>query len=160
MAKRRKGNLEPVGKVLTRVYPAPDQLDAAKAFAWWSRAVPERIVEHARPVKLMHGVLIVHVSSSVWAHELHYLAEDLLSELRKNVPTSGVQKLRFKVGPLPDLPKPARSPAPPPEPVKLASLPEDLGRALGRIHDDALRRTITEAATTSLARRRDRFTSE
>lgn len=152
MRKRRKGKLESVGKLLQGVYPAPNQLEAAKAFGWWSRSVPPRILEHARPVKLSHGVLIVHVSSSVWANQLHYLGEDLLQQLRKHVPHSGIKKLRFKVGPLPDIPKRARATPPAPEPVRLASLPEELGRALSRIHDDDLRRTITEAATTSLAR--------
>ncbi|MDH3623209.1 MAG: DUF721 domain-containing protein [Myxococcales bacterium] len=154
--KRRKGKLESLGKVLQSVYPAPDQLEAAKAFAWWSRSVPPRVLEHARPVKVFHGVLIVHVSSSVWANELHYLAEDLLQQIRAQVPDSGVKKLRFKVGPLPDLPKRARPTPPAPEPVRLAALPEDLGRALSRIHDDDLRQTITEAATTSLARNRNK----
>jgi len=154
MRKRRKGKLEPVGKLLQGVYPAPDQLEAAKAFAWWSRSVPPRILEHARPVKLSHGVLIVHVSSSVWANELHYLGEDFLQQIRKHAPESRIQKLRFKVGPLPDLPKRPRAKPPAPEPVRLAALPEELGRALSKIHDDALRQTITEAATTSLARAR------
>lgn len=154
MRKRRKGKLEPLGEVLRGVYPKPDQFEAARAFAWWSRSVPKRIVDHARPVKLIHGVLIVHVSSSVWANELHYLSADLLAELRKNAPHSGVQKLRFKVGPLPDLPP--RRPPPPAdrEPVRLAALPEALGRALSKIQDDDLRKTIAEAATTSLARAR------
>jgi hypothetical protein len=154
MARRRKGKLEPVGKLLQAVYPAPDQLEAAKAFSWWTRSVPERIVAHARPVKLSHGVLIVHVSSSVWANELHYLAEDLLQELRKHAPRSGIKKLRFRVGPLPEIPKRAKPKTLLDEPVRLSSLPDELGRALSRIHDDDLRQAIAEAATTTLARGR------
>jgi len=152
MAKRKKGNLESIAKLLKGVYPAPDQLEAAKAFAWWTRSVPPRILENARPVRLSRGVLLVHVSSSVWANELSYLTDDLLARLREHAPTSRVERIRFKVGPLPDLPKREPAASPPPQPVRLASLPEELGRALSRVHDDALRKTITEAATTSLAR--------
>ena len=154
MAKRRKGKLESVSKLLKGVYPAPAQLESAKVFAWWSRAVPERIVEHARPVKLSRGVLIVHVSSSVWANELHYLSDDLLTRLRQYAPSSGVEKIRFQVGTLPDLPKRPKAPPPAPEPVRLAALPDELGRALSRVEDEQLRKAITEAATTSLARAR------
>jgi len=154
MAKRKKGRLESVAKLLKGVYPAPDQLEAAKVFAWWSRSVPPRILEHARPVRLSRGVLIVHVSSSVWANELHYLTDDLLNRLREHAPNAPIEKIRFQVGPLPDLPKRRYEPPPLPEPVRLASLPEDLGRALSRVEDDALRKAITEAATTSLARTR------
>lgn len=152
MPKRKKGQLESVSKLLKGVYPAPNQLETAKAFAWWGRAVPPRILEHARPVKLTRGVLIVHVSSSVWANELHYLTDDLLSRLRKQAPALRIDKIRFQVGKLPDLPKRSRPDPPPPDPVHLASLPEDLGRALSRVEDDALRKTITNAARTSLAR--------
>jgi len=152
MAKRKKGKLESVAKLLKAVYPAPDQLEAAKAFSWWSRSVPPRILAHARPVRLSRGVLIVHVSSSVWANELHYLSDDLLTRLRKATPSSGIERIRFQVGPLPDIPKRPEAPPRPPEPVRLAALPEELGRALSRVEDDDLRKAITEAATTSLAR--------
>jgi len=154
MAKRKKGKLESVAKLLKGVYPAPDQLEAAKVFSWWSRSVPPRILEHARPVRLSRGVLIVHASSSVWANELHYLTDDLLARLREAAPASGIEKIRFQVGPLPDIPERRKAAPPPPEPVRLASLPEELGRALSRVEDDALRKAITEAATTSLARTR------
>lgn len=153
MPKRKKGKLESVAKLLKGVYPAPDQFDTAKVFAWWSRSVPPRIVEHARPVRLNRGVLLVHVSSSVWANELHYLSDDLLTRLREHVPGIKIERIRFQVGPLPDLPRRSPKAPPPPEPVRLASLPEDLGRALSRVEDDQLRKAITDAAKTSLARR-------
>ena len=155
MAKRKKGQLESVAKVLKSVYPAPDQLEAAKVFAWWGRSVPPRILEHARPVRLSRGILIVHVTSSVWANELHYLTNDLLTRLREHAPNTPIEKIRFQVGPLPDLPRRPEETPPPPEPVRLASLPEELGRALSRVDNDELRRAITEAATTSLARTRN-----
>lgn len=152
MAKRKKGKLESISKLMKGVYPAPDQLEATKVFAWWSRSVPPRILAHARPVRLSRGVLTVHVSSSVWANELHYLSDDLLTRLREAAPTSQIERIRFQVGPLPDIPRRAAPPPAPPEPVRLAALPEELGRALSRIEDDELRKRITEAATTSLAR--------
>lgn len=154
MARRKKGKLESVAKLLKGVYPAPDQLETAKVFAWWSRSVPPRILKHARPVYLSRGVLTVNVSSSVWANELHYLSDDLLSRIRAASPSSGIKKIRFQVGPLPEIPKRLRPAPPPAEPVRLASLPDELGRALSRVEDDELRKKIAEAATTSLARER------
>lgn len=156
MAKRKKGRLESLAKLLKGIYPAPDQYEAAKVFAWWNRSVPRRLVEHARPVRLTRGVLLVHVSSSVWANELHYLTDDLLTRLREHAPESRIEKIRFQVGPLPDIPPRPREDPPPPEPVRLASLPDELGRALSRVEDDDLRKAIAEAATTSLARQRRR----
>jgi hypothetical protein len=83
---------------------------------------------------------------------LHYLSDDLLTRLRKAAPTSGIEKIRFQVGPLPDIPKRPEAAPRPAEPVRLAALPEELGRALSRVDDDDLRKAIAEAATTSLAR--------
>jgi hypothetical protein len=160
MTRRGRGKLEAISQLLRGVYPAPDQLEAAKIFAWWSRSVPPRILDHARPVQLSRGVLIVHVSSSVWANELHYLSDDLLARLKAAAPGSGIKRIRFQVGPLPDIPRHRREPAPSPEPVRLTSLPEELGRALSRVHDDELRKAITEAATTSLARMRGKRDEE
>lgn len=151
--RRRKSVLEPLGKLVQGVYPAPQQLHEARIFTWWNRAVPARIVKQARPVHLSHGTLIVHVSSSVWAQELHYLSEELLTRLQAFVPGSGVKRLRFKVGKLPELRRPpARKKVPKPQPVRLATLPGDLGRALSRVNDDNLRDAIARAATTSLSR--------
>lgn len=152
--RRKKSLLEPIGKLLERVYPAPQQLEEARVFSWWGRAVPPRIVAHARPVRIVHGTLIVHVSSSVWAQELHYLSGDLLERLHSHAPQGLVKRIRFRVGPLPELRKSPARDEPPTEPLHLASLPDELGRALSRVHDDELREAITRAATTSLARQR------
>ncbi|NNE20656.1 MAG: hypothetical protein HKN10_19480, partial [Myxococcales bacterium] len=59
MAKRKRGKLESVAQLLKGVYPAPDQLEAAKVFSWRNRSVPPRILAHARPDRLSRGVLIV-----------------------------------------------------------------------------------------------------
>lgn len=153
--KKKRRELEPVANVLRSVYPAPDQLHTARVFSWWNRTVPEKIVKHARPVRLRDGLLTVHVSSSVWANELHFLSEDLLKRIRAYAPESGVKRIRFQVGPLPDFPvrhKPEPLPA---EPVRLAALPEELGRALARVDDDELRSTIAQAATAGLLRDRE-----
>lgn len=157
MARRRKrSELEPVANLLRSVYPAPGQLETARVFSWWNRSVPERIVRHARPVRLDRGLLTVNVSSSVWANELHYLSEDLLKRIQAFAPKSGVKRIRFQVGPLPELlVRKERKPAEP-EPVRLAALPEELGRALSRVHDDDLRSTIAQAATAGLLRDKDR----
>ena len=109
MARRKKGQLESVAKLLKAVYPAPDQLEAAKVFAWWSRSVPPRILEHARPVRLSRGVLIVHVSSSVWANELHYLTDDLLTRLREHAPRPPSRRSASRWAPCPTSPSASKT---------------------------------------------------
>lgn len=76
--------------------------------------------------------------------------DELLERVRKAAPRARVHMLRFRVGPLPEMP--VRRPIDPPKPrrVALTALPDELGRALARVGDDALRRAIAAAATTSL----------
>ncbi|HJK95295.1 MAG TPA: DUF721 domain-containing protein [Polyangiaceae bacterium LLY-WYZ-15_(1-7)] len=148
--RRRKGKLHELGELVRRVHPAPEQVDAARVFAWWGRALPKRIVDAARPTRLERGVLWVNTKSSAWAQELHFMHDELLERVRKAAPRARVHMLRFRVGPLPEMP--VRRPIDPPKPrrVALTALPDELGRALARVGDDALRRAIAAAATTSL----------
>ena len=66
--------------------------------ALWREAVGARIAERARPVSLWGGVLLLRVPSSVWAHELSLLTDEMCARLRER----GVdaKELRFRVGAL------------------------------------------------------------
>ena len=114
----------------------------------WRDAVGARIAERATPVLLASGILVLRVQSSVWAHELSLLSEEVCARLRAR----GVdaRELRFRVGPVPAPDRPperrmARS-------VPAASpLPPELTAILAAVQDDALRGAIAKAATSNLA---------
>ncbi len=148
--RRRKGKLQPLGNILQKVHPAPDQMQMARVFGWWVRALPERIVLRARPVTLRHGVLVVNCATSTWAQELSFQSADLLARLRAFAPDAGVKALRFRVGPLPEISTLRKRKKREPPEVKITELPADLGRALAGVADDELRQRIAAAATTSL----------
>lgn len=147
---RRRGNLLGLAELIRRVHPAPDQVDEARVFGFWLRALPEKIVLRARPTRLQHGILQVNVSSSAWAQELHHMHDDLLERLRAHAPHARLHAIRFRVGPLPELPTFYRPRPPKPRAVALSRLPEALGRALAAVHDDVLRQKIAAAASVSL----------
>jgi|GEM_PF-1236801 len=151
---RQAGELEALHKLVRQVYPSqePEHAAAIRAFAWWRRAVPERVFMRARPVKLAHGVLWVHTATSAWAAELEHLKEQLLASAQKHAPDASVRSLRFRVGPLPELPTSTRPERPRQAPVAVAILPEALARALAAIDDDALRDAIGQAASVALGR--------
>jgi hypothetical protein len=137
-----------------RVYPGREPEDAAviRVYGWWRRAVPARVFARARPVRLSHGILYVNTASPAWALELDYLKVQLLASVQKHAPEARVRELRFKTGPLPDVPKSSRPERQRPEPVAVATLPENLARALAAIDDDALREAISGAAAVALGR--------
>lgn len=135
---------------MRNAHPAPDQIDEARVFGFWVRALPEKIVMRARPVRLLHGILHVNVSSSAWAQELHHMHDDLLARIRAHSPQARIHAIRFRVGPLPELPHIYRPVPPKPRRVSLETLPEELGRVLATIGDDALRQKIAAAAALTL----------
>lgn len=127
-------------------------MTAIRVFHWWRRAVPERVYTRARPVRLHQGVLHVNTATSAWASELEHWKEKLVASVRRHAPEAKVRAIRFRVGPLPELPsgtRPERTPAPP---VVVAPLPEQLARALAAIDDDGLREAIGAAASVAIGR--------
>jgi hypothetical protein len=151
---RRGGDLALLSDLVREVYPSREPADAAaiRVFAWWRRAVPERVYMRARPTRLANGTLWVHTATSAWAAELTHLNEQLLASVQKRAPEAGVRTIRFRVGPLPELPRSTRPEPPRQTPVALAVLPESLARALAAIHDDDLREAIGQAASIAMGR--------
>jgi hypothetical protein len=151
--KRRKAHPSGLSEVVAKVYPShePEDVRSIRAFVFWERAVPERVVENARPVRLERGVLYVHAATTVWANEIDLLKEDFLERLRKVAPESRIRAIRVKVGRLPPRPPVLRKEVRAIPPKPLTDLPDEVARALASISDDELRKTIGSAASYSLA---------
>jgi hypothetical protein len=148
--RRRKGELRSLAELLEGAYPGrPEDRPLVQTFGWWDRTVPQRIAQHARPVDLRRGTLIVHTRTTSWAQELSFHEADLLASIRARVPA--VRRLRIRVGEMPPPPKPPAPPPPKVKPLRVGELPADVARALARVPDDRLRDAITRAACTSLA---------
>jgi hypothetical protein len=116
--------------------------------AVWREAVGGRIAERARPVSLQGGVLLLQVASSVWAHELSLLAEDLCARLRER--GIDAKSLRFRVASLGVVDRPAERRVARAVP-KVFAVPAEVTGALGAVEDDGLRTAIARAAAANLA---------
>lgn len=80
------------------------------------------------------------------------MSADLMIRLRKAGAGASLKAMRFRVGPLPDLPRMRARDVREPSAIPIVALPEDLGRALATVGDDAVRQAVASAATSSLAR--------
>ena len=78
------------------------EADAEMAGIWqlWDAAVGSAIAENARPAAFKGGLLVVHVSSSTWIHQLLFLKTDILAKVNHAFGKSLVQDIKFKIGPL------------------------------------------------------------
>jgi hypothetical protein len=141
---------------LRGVYPRsePQDLRLIRAFAWWDRAVPERVARNARPVGQRKGTLLVNARSSAWVQELGFLEGELLESIHRCLGDQSIQRIRVRPGPLP--PRLPRQPPPPKTlPLEATELPPEIARELAQIQDDGLRAALTRAATMSLSERTD-----
>lgn len=73
----------------------------------WAEAVGPSVSEHAEPVALEDGQLVIRCDSTAWAANLKLMSSQLLSRLAEQFPEAGVDRLRF-LGP--DVPSFKRGP--------------------------------------------------
>lgn len=64
----------------------------------WETAVGQPIALNAKPHAFRDGVLIVHVSSSSWIHQLKFLEKQMTANINTQLDHSLVQQIRFKIG--------------------------------------------------------------
>ncbi|HTU59355.1 MAG TPA: DUF721 domain-containing protein, partial [Polyangiales bacterium] len=92
--------MESVSALVARVYPgrSREELDAVRAFGAFIRALSQRILTNARPVKLSRGTLFVNTSNSAWANSLQLESESLLAKIKRTAPDARIRKLVFRAG--------------------------------------------------------------
>jgi hypothetical protein len=133
-----------VGEVLGRFGVSPSIAPLLDA---WPSAVGPEIARNAWPARIArNGTLLVHTSSAAWAFELAHLEQRLRSSLGDVAPP----RMRFVVGPLPELETPAAAPfrAPLSPSAEEIAKGEQLASAIA---DENLRKVVAKAAALSLA---------
>lgn len=66
----------------------------------WTDAVGETIAGWAVPAGERDGVLTVHCTDSVTAHQLNSMQLEIVEKLRKSAPKVRISEIRFRVGAL------------------------------------------------------------
>jgi len=67
-------------------------------FATWSNIVGSDVAQHAEPISLIDGQLLIKCSSTAWATQLNLAQNDILATIRASAPGALVESLRF-IGP-------------------------------------------------------------
>jgi predicted nucleic acid-binding Zn ribbon protein len=65
--------------------------------ACWLELVGETLGEHSRPAAIKGKLLLVHVNSSVWLHEMRFLKTDLIDKINRLLGQPLVKDIKFKV---------------------------------------------------------------
>ena len=101
--KKKTGSIESLGSVINKLLKSGiRQQDAPLLQVWdlWERAVGEIIAENARPAAFKGNILLVHVNSSPWLHQLRFLKKDIITRINRELGQDLVDEIKFKIGPL------------------------------------------------------------
>ncbi len=93
----------PIGSVIEKILSERKPKAAAgvaRVFQLWERAVGEVIAANARPAAFKDKLLLVHVNSSPWLHQLQFLKEDIIKKVNAALQDESIEDIKFKVGPL------------------------------------------------------------
>jgi predicted nucleic acid-binding Zn ribbon protein len=90
-----------IGKIIDEVirqYRTESDFALKKVWRLWDEAVGETIARNARPAAFKGKLLIVHVNSSAWIHQLQFLKNDLIAKLNAALGKPLVEEIKFKIG--------------------------------------------------------------
>ena len=102
-SKKKKAKFEHIGSILADVlktYRRETNADLVQVWQVWDKVVGDVIAQNARPAAFKGKILLVHVSSSTWIHQLQFLKEEMMAKLNKDLGKSVIGDIKFKIGPL------------------------------------------------------------
>jgi hypothetical protein len=105
MNKKRpsNGSFTPIGPILETIldrYREKSGGGILHLIQSWEKVVGAPIADNAKPFAVKGTLLLVHVSSSVWMHQLRFLKTDLLDKLNQELGGKRIEDIKFKIGPL------------------------------------------------------------
>ena len=92
-----------IANILENVLSAyRSEADSGLEAVWrlWDAAVGEAIAQNARPAAFKGDLLIVHVSNSIWVHQLQFLKKDIIAALNAALEQPLLVDIKFKIGPI------------------------------------------------------------
>ncbi|MFH2220507.1 MAG: DUF721 domain-containing protein [Pseudomonadota bacterium] len=92
-----------IGSVVDEVlnqYRRESDFGLTEVWRLWDGAVGDAIAKNARPAAFKGKLLLVHVTSSAWIHQLQFLKKDILRKVNEALGKELVEEIKFKIGPI------------------------------------------------------------
>jgi len=100
---KHQKNFEHIGSIIADVLKTFRRESAGELVqVWqvWDEIVGDVIADNARPAAFKGKILLVHVSSSTWIHQLQFLKKEMIAKLNHALGKASIDDLKFKIGPL------------------------------------------------------------
>ncbi len=101
--KRYKAQFEPIGPIidtLIKTYRRDSDSQLVQIWDLWDRVLGAPIADNARPAAFKGKILLVHVISPAWIHQLQFLKKEMIAKLNAALGKALIEDLKFKIGPL------------------------------------------------------------
>ena len=100
--RKQKKGFVPIGSIiadLLKQYRRESNGGLIQVWHVWDGVVGEAIASNAQPAAFKGDLLLVHVTSSTWIHQLQFLKADIISKLNTALDKPAVAEIKFKIGP-------------------------------------------------------------
>jgi predicted nucleic acid-binding Zn ribbon protein len=100
-SKKQKAKFEHISSILTDVlktYRKDADTELVQVWQVWDDIVGGVIAQNAKPAAFKGKILIVHVSSSTWVHQLQFLKKEMIAKLNNAFGKALIDDLKFKIG--------------------------------------------------------------
>jgi predicted nucleic acid-binding Zn ribbon protein len=97
----RSNRPEPIGVILTKLLDESHwgrHIKALKTLSRWREIVGPRIAKHAQPESFKDGILVIAVQNSIWLSHLRFLTVELQEKLNREIPSSPIREIHFRLG--------------------------------------------------------------
>jgi hypothetical protein len=110
----------------------------------WPEVVGADVAANAHPLQLRRGRLVVSASSSVWAHTLQYMGEDMRARLNERLGPGAIEQIVFRHAGWEERPQREQGEPSVPGQRQPAVLSEQQREALARLEELDLPRQVRE----------------
>ena len=101
--KKRKAKFVHIGSLLDDVlkkYRHETNAELVKVWQVWDNIVGNVIAQNAKPAAFKGRILLVHVTSSTWIHQLQFLKKEMIAKINHKLGKTLIEDLKFKIGPI------------------------------------------------------------
>jgi predicted nucleic acid-binding Zn ribbon protein len=101
--KKRKAKFVHIGSLLDDVlkkYRHETNAELVQVWQVWDNIVGNVIAQNAKPAAFKGRILLVHVTSSTWIHQLQFLKKEMIAKLNDKLGKTLIEDLKFKIGPI------------------------------------------------------------
>ncbi len=99
--RRNKREFVHIGDIIDKAiknYRIESDEELSHVWNLWNGLVGEAIAKNAQPAAFKGKLLLVHVTSSTWMHQLQFIKEEIKAKVNNALGKNLIEEIKFKIG--------------------------------------------------------------